>query len=116
MPLNGVSASTIKHVTQDGRVATIYPVLFCADFGEFLLNEHQNLEKTSLSKMLYSNINGLRQASSGELARACQEFHPLIVCLSEAHLFEDAPDSFVLLAILWWLDEVDLSMAVAYSF
>ena len=43
--------------------------------------------------MLYSNVRSLRQAS-GELARAFQDFHPLIVCLSETYLCEDAPDSF----------------------
>ena len=43
--------------------------------------------------MLYSSVRGLHQVS-GELARACQEFHPLIVCLSETHLCEDAPDTF----------------------
>ena len=58
-------------------------------------NEHQNLEKTLSSMLLYSNVHGLRQASR-ELCRVCMEFHPSIVCLSETHLYDDAPDSFCL--------------------
>ena len=43
--------------------------------------------------LLYSNVRGFHQAS-GELCRVCMEFHLSIVCLSETHLYDDAPDSF----------------------
>ena len=56
-------------------------------------NERQNLEKTSLLMVLYSNVRGLHQAC-GELCKTCSELRPYIVCLTETHLNADASDSF----------------------
>ena len=75
---------------------SMHPILlFCSALTSVnsLPKEHQNLEKTSLSTLLYSNVRGLHQAS-GEISRVCLEFYPSVVCLSETHLCGDAPDSF----------------------
>ena len=71
------------------------PLPFCSASTSVnpLPKEHQNLEKTSFSTLLYSNVRGLRQAS-GELCRVCMDLYPSIVCLPETHLCDDATDSF----------------------
>ena len=95
----------LRHRHNPGRHCCKFDVIKMAELCSFLPfcsastlvnslpNEHQNLEKTSFSTLLYSNVRGLRQAS-GELCRMCTEFHPSIVCLSETHLCDDATDSF----------------------
>ena len=60
--------------------------------------------------MLHSNVRGLCQGS-GELARACLEFHPLVVACQRLIYVKTLLTVFVLLAALWQLDEIDLSMA-----
>jgi len=42
--------------------------------------------------VLYSNVCSLRQAY-GELCKTCSTLQPAIICLTETHLFDDAPDS-----------------------
>jgi len=91
-------------------------LLFCSasNLVNSLLKVHQNLEKISFSMLLYSNVCGLCQAS-GELCQVCVEFHPSAVCLKPTFV-ATLLMIFVLLVMLWGLDDTGLNMVMVCSF